>query len=1374
MTRFWLRVLANRFLRRPSRRRVVLSRPRAELLEDRTVPSTFSAPSDFAVGAIPQAVAVADFNGDGRADLVTMSEDSNTVSVLLGNGDGTFRARTDYAAGATPLSVIAGNLNGDGKPDLVVINGLGHTLSVLLNNGDGSFQAPTSYALGGSPNAVALGDFNRDGLADLAVTTVPATGPASVSVLLGNGDGTFQAVQSFAAGTTPASVAVGDFNSDGRPDLAVTDKSSNTVGVLLGNGDGTFQAVQSFVAGTSPASVAVGDFNGDGRPDLVEASSGTATIELGNGDGTFQAPNALVSEAAGAVTSVAVGDFNGDGRLDLATADAASNTITVLVGNGDGTFRPPTNYATGAGPVALAVADFNGDGHADLVTADNRANAVSVLLGRGDGTFPAAVAFNASTSGSFSEFLVSGDFNGDGHPDLLESGGGVLLGNGDSTFQPLINNPLGITFTSAVAGDFNGDGKLDVVAFVLNGEVVFLAGNGDGTFQAPQKLAVGPGGPAAVAAGDFNGDGKLDLLVLENSFVVSGTLGGGENHGFGSPGSTFPPSYDVLLGNGDGTFQTALITAPNIWSPVVAVGDFNGDGRDDFAFVVDRVSVELSNGDGTFRAVATNPLGFNLTSAVVADFNGDGRPDLAVTSMAPFPSFTSSVLVLPGNGDGTFGTATSYPTGIIAGSLTLADFNQDGTPDLALTNGFAGTVSVLIGNGDGTFGASTSFDAGPNPRSLVAADFSGDGFPDLVVANVSGAGTLTMLPNVADVSELAGAVGFRVSAQAAATTGAPFSVTVTAVDAHGDPVSGFRGAVRLTSSDPRAALPPFYTFTAADAGTHTFNSGAALFAAGGDTITANNPRMAPGGGTVAVSPAAAASLSVTTPAATAAGSPFTFTVTALDAYGNVATGYTGTVVFGSSDAKGVLPDAYTFTASDAGSHSFTASLKTARLQSMTATDITGAASGTGGITVTPLAASTLSLTGFPSAVTAGVAEPFTVTALDVYGNVATGYRGRVGFGSSDLMAQLPLGGYSFTADDAGVHTFNGALRTAGVQWLGVSDIITGGSLTATQSGIVVSAAAAASFAATTFPNTTAGVAQGVTLTAYDAYGNVATGYTGTVKFTSSDTRAALSAAYTFTAADAGAHIFSATLKTVGTQSLTVADTANAGISVTRSGIVVTAAAAASFTVSGFPATTAGVSHTFTVTALDAFGNVAAGFVGTVHFTSSDRQAALPADTTFSAADEGVHTFSAALKTAGPQTITATDTASAAVTGSQAGIVVSAAAVSQFAVSAPSSVTQGKSFLVTLTAEDAYGNVVVGYRGKVHLSSGDTKAGLPSDYTFGANDNGAHTFSVTLNTLGVQALMVTDTANNTIRGNIGVNVTVPVSGGGGGGGGGGGR
>ena len=119
-------------------------------------------------------------------------------------------------------------------------------------------------------------------------------------------------------------------------------------------------------------------------------------------------------------------------------------------------------------------------------------------------------------------------------------------------------------------------------------------------------------------------------------------------------------------------------------------------------------------------------------------------------------------------------------------------------------------------------------------------------------------------------------------------------------------------------------------------------------------------------------------------------------------------------------------------------------------------------------------------------------------------------------------------------------------------------------------------------------------------------------------------------------------------------------------------------------------------------------------------------------------------------------------------------MVSAAAVSQFAVSAPSSVTQGKSFLVTLTAEDAYGNVVVGYRGKVHLSSGDPKAGLPSDYTFGANDNGAHTFSVTLNTLGVQALMVTDTANNTIRGSIGVNVTVPVSGGGGGGGGGGGR
>jgi hypothetical protein len=322
---------------------------------------------------------------------------------------------------------------------------------------------------------------------------------------------------------------------------------------------------------------------------------------------------------------------------------------------------------------------------------------------------------------------------------------------------------------------------------------------------------------------------------------------------------------------------------------------------------------------------------------------------------------------------------------------------------------------------------------------------------------------------------------------------------------------------------------------------------------------------------------------------------------------------------------------------------------------VTATD-TAAPTITGtrtAIAVNPAAAASLSLTGFPASVTAGSPFNLTVTARDAYGNVATFYAGTVNVTSSDAQGIMP-GSYTFNYTDQGVHTFTVWLKTAGAQTITAQD--TAGGFSA-QAGVTVNAAAAANFVLAGYPtSTTAGVAHTFTVTVKDQYGNLVTGYTGTVRFSSSDAQAGLPANYTFTAADRGVHTFTATLKTAGTQSITVTDVA-APISSSLANLTVTAAAATHFAISAPASAHSGTAFSVTVTALDAYGNVATGYTGSVHFTTTASRAVLPADYTFVAGDHGVHTFTVTLKSTGSKTLTVTDKANSSITG-QATVSVS--------------------------------------------------------------------------------------------------------------------
>src|SRR5713101_3054010 len=663
-----------------------------------SAPLFLEAPQYSAGGLIPYSLAVADFNGDGNDDVVVVDfcADSNScadmgpssVSVLLGNGDGTFRAHVDYLTAVGSTSVAIGDFNHDGKPDLATANICSNSLciassvSILLGNGDGTFRAHVDYATGLGAVGIAVGDLNGDGQLDV----VTADFFDAVSVLLGNGDGTFQ-LDSGQPGllSNPSAIAAEDLNGDGNIDLVVNDMNNNiadAIAVLPGRGDGTFPEKLGYRTGGigSHTSIAIADFNGDQKWDIANSNAvgNSVTVVTGNGDVTFSYPRAWGT--GNGPFAVAVGDFNGDGKKDIVAVNVVDNTVSVLLGSGDGTFlsRPDSDWF--AGPIPSA-ADLNGDGKVDLIVSGGVYNRLSILLGNGDGTFKPRTDLDPGGGPT-----LIGDFNRDGKPDFANLIGCdsscsssfvlVYLGNGDGTFKPHVDYPVPFTPNSLASADFNSDGNPDlVVSYSSNPPVhglTILLGNGDGTFRTSADLTNEGGG--SIVAADFNGDGKADVAVAWNN------------------------SFDVLLGNGDGTFQAPVNYLAAHGVGAFAIGDINGDNKVDLViaatpgFGVTTGSIYLGNGDGTFQPPMDYDPGTSVVWALaVGDFDGDQHADIAVADGA-----SSYVYIVRGNGDGTFNPPSRYITGGVSEGLAIADFNGDGKPDLAAPNFFSASVLLNI------------------------------------------------------------------------------------------------------------------------------------------------------------------------------------------------------------------------------------------------------------------------------------------------------------------------------------------------------------------------------------------------------------------------------------------------------------------------------------------------------------------------------------------------------------------------------------------------------------------------------------------------------------------------------------------------------
>jgi FG-GAP-like repeat/Abnormal spindle-like microcephaly-assoc'd, ASPM-SPD-2-Hydin len=700
---------------------------------------SFVARTDYAVGSgAPFGIAVGDLNSDGNLDLVTLSY-TGSVSVLLGNVDGSFQPAVNYSVPVNSIIMQLGDFDGDGKSDIFVATSSTSTVgivsvSVLLGNGDGTFQAQklTNIASNSNSTCVAVGDFNGDGKLDLAIpVSVPQQGDSAMTVMLGNGDGTFQAAIPANPGPfpTPYFLKTADFNGDGIPDLVSASVVVGEISVFLGNGDGTFQQPNNTPAGVRFGGFVVADFTGDGKLDI--ATEGVQVLP-GNGDGTFQAAIVTDFGVSGAVSS---DDLNGDGVQDLELVDPGSGT-SVLLGNGDGTFQLPGLVTVLPGTAAV-FGDFDRDGKVDIATNTSDSTGrgvVSVAFGNGDGTFQVDTFLNVFSGFSYYPVSVlADDFTGDGKTDLLEvlgsirSGpaGAVLPGNGNGTFQAptwfgVQSCPANLVLVPcpSARADLNGDGKLDAVITGAEGAgasvVGVFLGNGDGTFR-PEVDYRGAG--SSIALGDINGDGNIDIV----------TSGDSAN------------SLSLLFGNGDGTFGFPTTVAINESADFVAMADLNKDGHLDLAVATgSAVAILLGNGDGTFQSEIDISTPAGATTLAVADLNGDGNPDIVAAS-----STSNMVSVLLGDGSGTSFSVATYP--VLGGNaiyISVGDFNGDGIPDLAVLNSLepdssvldVADVSILVGKGDGTFQPAVNFGTrGIYDSQLAVADFNADGSPDIAV-----------------------------------------------------------------------------------------------------------------------------------------------------------------------------------------------------------------------------------------------------------------------------------------------------------------------------------------------------------------------------------------------------------------------------------------------------------------------------------------------------------------------------------------------------------------------------------------------------------------------------------------------------------------
>lgn len=688
-------------------------------------------------GTYPNGLVSADFNGDGKPDLAT-SNGSNSTTIFLNNvtswGFGT--QNSNYSS---QHYITCADFNGDGKMDLATANYNNNTVVILSGNGTGSFSPTASYSTGTGtmPYAIATGDFNMDGKMDLATANIYSN---NVSILINTGSGTFLAPINYTVGIQPQFITIGDFNLDGKVDIATANKVSNDISVLMGTGAGTFASALSYIIGKYPFSISLGDYNADGNIDLAVLDQDIVDILMGSATGTFvcRKINRLGSDQ----NSITTNDFNGDGKADVAVAKYNTNDLSIFIGSGTGSFTAVGNYSVGSNPTSVTTSDFNGDGIADLATTNSNTGDVSILTGNSSGTsFMTAVNYSV---GTMPYSLVTGDFNMDGKMDLatanyVSNDVSILIGTGLGTFLAPINYSVGTAPSCIKTGDFNADGAMDfvVVNFVSN-DFSILIGLGNGTFATAISYSIAyVAQPLSVTVNDFNADGILDLGVSYRNNYIS-----------------------ISLGTGIGTFMSPNLMYANYDATPIMSADFNGDNRADLVTIN-----RLSNSISVYSSTSTSTLnlveniyanGLAPMAAVLGDFNGDGKIDIVASninsnSLITLLSSNPPAISITGTnslcvGSSTVFTANGANTYTWSTGATSASINI--TPTISTTYSVIGTNTLGCSNTQ-----TISISVYPTPTISVNSGSicSGSNFsltPSGGITYIYSSGSATVSPNI--------------------------------------------------------------------------------------------------------------------------------------------------------------------------------------------------------------------------------------------------------------------------------------------------------------------------------------------------------------------------------------------------------------------------------------------------------------------------------------------------------------------------------------------------------------------------------------------------------------------------------------------------